>query len=1099
MKNYLKALIVFILVFACAILCVSCGNNSTDDTPGNDDGGIVQPPPGDEFENDEESYRIRFVYSYTAKVVNDNGRTENKKEVVTVKSIYVPVDENELTAEHKTQIAGLTYHGFSFVNWYADWDTEAQKPVGEAFNFDNAGKITKDIVLYGDKGKLAGPNATWRIEYEYAEPDEEVAEGETPAEGETETPDAEPAKIGATLYIEGTGKMFNFENGNEIDVGWYKDSNLINKVVISEGITSVGSNSFKNFAKLTEVVLPSTIEVIGDASFQGFGVKKIAIPANVKKIEKNAFANTSLKEVILNDGIETIADQAFYGSNKIGSVVIPASLKSIGNSAFHAGAGNSSHNLSKVFFKGDEAGYSAITIAMDNIPLTDRATKYYYVATPADYGPDNYDDIIGNFWHYADEENQLHPVQYCYTLKYLQPSSATAFAQVYIPAAPQYDPETGDVLVDEDGVPTLKGVVTDDILKQHYNMTYNGYNFAAFKGGKELLRGTEITADQTYNCDRGNILSVAGGIKFTYASGVLTISKDDTTAERVRVSVAVPEYEQKSLKAELGETDGTAEIARLVAERWAANEAALQAEYDAIMAQAFRIWDFPEATDTGALWTGAVSGLKNVTQVIINEGVEYIGNMAFNNLTGVNELVLPASLKSVHKFAFSGCSGLISVYYKGSLTDAENGCPDLTKLGGIRSTVYGLVTAPTGDAGNYWMENNDARIAWTLDLEKGALTIGGDSKMVDFANASDAPWFAAKDQIKSVAFAKNISFIGKNVINGYANVTSIELPNDLKAIPASAFEGTGIVTDTTKYNNGMLMINGHLIKVDPAVANKYLFETAVGTNSIADGALAGCDAIKRVYIINTVKYINAGAFPDSDIEYIFCDTNEAYWTETVAVDIDFGDATVFFKSAKRPTVPAVDEEGNPTGFTEYVDGKYWYKSGNDYVVWGCMHVWSDWFDTEAPTCASKGLQTRYCIYDKNHTDTKTIPMLTDHSLGEYVSDDNATCQTACTETARCTQSGCTYSETRTIEGATPDATKHDFSDYVADARTDCTKVPTETSHCKNEGCVATDTRDIADAEALATEHKFGDDGKCTNADETLHGFKCEVVKEESAN
>ena len=394
MKNYLKALIALILVLCCVIACVSCKNkDSTDgnggETPGEGE-NVVRPPESDPTEIEEETYRIRFVYSYTAKVVNDNGRTENKKEVVTVKSIYINVDNNGLDAEKLAEIAGLTYNGYSFVSWHAEWDKDTQTAIDASVDFAKLGKVTKDLTFYGERGNLAGPNATWEIVYQYPEVEEEeeevvatTADAEAPADGESETPDAdapeaeepeEVAPIGAILYIKGSGRMFDFANGNEIDIKWFKDYKLINTVVIQDGITNVGSNSFKNFTKLTSVKhfstvdendapiveegFPDSITEIGDSAFMGTGLKKLTTPKSLKVIQKNGFASTALKEVTLNEGLETLAQQAFYGSNKISSIVIPSSLKAIGNSAFHEGAGNSNHNLNtgKVFYRRSVSG-----------------------------------------------------------------------------------------------------------------------------------------------------------------------------------------------------------------------------------------------------------------------------------------------------------------------------------------------------------------------------------------------------------------------------------------------------------------------------------------------------------------------------------------------------------------------------------------------------------------------------------------------------------------------------------------------------------------------------------------------------------------------
>ena len=139
------------------------------------------------------------------------------------------------------------------------------------------------------------------------------------------------------LYVRGTGQMADYDP-NTVSP-FYEYRSAIKKVIIEDGITSVGAVCFSGRGYTTvieSVELPETITSIGASAFNGCtSLKEIDLPDSVKSIGAYAFHNCgSLTEVTLPEGLEELGESAFGGCNALETIEIPDSLTALGDCAF---------------------------------------------------------------------------------------------------------------------------------------------------------------------------------------------------------------------------------------------------------------------------------------------------------------------------------------------------------------------------------------------------------------------------------------------------------------------------------------------------------------------------------------------------------------------------------------------------------------------------------------------------------------------------------------------------------------------------------------------------------------------------------------------
>ena len=108
------------------------------------------------------------------------------------------------------------------------------------------------------------------------------------------------------LFISGTGKMDDY-SGSAPWTGFTG----ISKVVIDEGVTSVGSLAFLGLDKLSSAKLPSTLELISGMAFYRCPITSIDLPEGLQKVDYDAFCSTKLESVTLPSTVKSLGTRAF--------------------------------------------------------------------------------------------------------------------------------------------------------------------------------------------------------------------------------------------------------------------------------------------------------------------------------------------------------------------------------------------------------------------------------------------------------------------------------------------------------------------------------------------------------------------------------------------------------------------------------------------------------------------------------------------------------------------------------------------------------------------------------------------------------------------
>lgn len=171
---------------------------------------------------------------------------------------------------------------------------------------------------------------------------------------------------GTVLTISGTGDMYGYDKDNMPP--WWEDyQDVVTKVVIEEGVTSLSHKSFIHFGELTEVEMAGSVKTIGGQAFKDCAkLTSISLPG-VEKIGDFAFDYcSSLKNVEFSDKLSVIDMYAFRYCTALESVTIPASVEDIYLYAFAECS-----SLKKVWFTGDCPQW------IDMIFTNVTATAYY--------------------------------------------------------------------------------------------------------------------------------------------------------------------------------------------------------------------------------------------------------------------------------------------------------------------------------------------------------------------------------------------------------------------------------------------------------------------------------------------------------------------------------------------------------------------------------------------------------------------------------------------------------------------------------------------------------------------------------------------------
>ena len=214
----------------------------------------------------------------------------------------------------------------------------------------------------------------------------------------------------------------------------------------------------------------------------------------------------------------------------------------------------------------------------------------------------------------------------------------------------------------------------------------------------------------------------------------------------------------------------------------------------------------------------------NITEIIIGNSVQSIGDYAFEDCSNVTNLVIGNNVTSIGEYAFSRCTRLINLIIPSSVKSIGNFC--FSYCMAIESVTIPS-TVETLGAGAF----STCEGLVSVDIESGITSIEGST-------------FSYCINLERVTIPATVESIGNNAFYGCKAMTSVDISN--ASVGDSAFSGCQVLKTVTLGD---------------------------GVTSIGSSAFSGCVMLETIFIPINVTTINSFAFNGCKSLVVYCETS----------------------------------------------------------------------------------------------------------------------------------------------------------------------------------------------------------------------------------
>ena len=220
----------------------------------------------------------------------------------------------------------------------------------------------------------------------------------------------------------------------------------------------------------------------------------------------------------------------------------------------------------------------------------------------------------------------------------------------------------------------------------------------------------------------------------------------------------------------------------------------------------------------------AFNGCRELTSVIVSDGIKNIESQAFQGCSKLTSVTLPSSVENIGISIFSGCSGLMSVTVN----------PDNLYYS---STEHALFSKDKKLLMECFNANGD------LVIPQGVTSIGNCA-------------FSECSGLKSVEIPSSVTNIGYSAFSRCRGLTSVEIPESVTVIGSGAFYGcSGLIS--LKIPSGVTSIEDIMFYGCNELTTVTIPD---GVTSIGDKAFYNCTSLTSATIPNSVTNIGESAF-----------------------------------------------------------------------------------------------------------------------------------------------------------------------------------------------------------------------------------------------